>query len=156
MMTHRMIFHFVALAALAGAHGTAMSQANLPAPPAISNVAPSFGGTLFFSREQRDRMDRARKNGEPPSEDGTIAPERASVMNGFVRRSDGAATVWVDGEMRSDVPSAQIKKIVPADVGAGDPAKLKILSELDAPATTVPQKKKRRPAPKRPAIKVRT
>ena len=152
-MTYRALFQFIALATLAGVHGDASAQANSSAPPAISNVAPPFGGTLFFSREQRDRMDRARKNGEPQAEDGTIAPERASVMNGFVRRSDGAATVWVDGAMRSDVPSAQIRKIVPTDVGAGDPAKLKILSELDAPATTV---QKRRPAPKRPIAKPKT
>lgn len=51
-------------------------------------------GTLFTSPEERARLDRLRR-GEP------IDPAAARVgprqVTGFVKRSDGRSTVWIDG-----------------------------------------------------------
>lgn len=50
-------------------------------------------GTLFHSAEERARLDRLRR-GEPEGITGT--PARREVT-GFVRRSDGRGTVWING-----------------------------------------------------------
>ena len=55
-------------------------------------------GTLFTTAEERARLDRMRR-GEPavaPSVSGA-APTSAPVVTGFVKRSDGRNTVWIDG-----------------------------------------------------------
>ena len=75
--------------------------------------APSAGalelGTLFTSPEERARLDRLRR-GEPES---TTAGQGEGAVNptltGFVKRSDGRHTVWIDG---SPVPLSR--------PGAGD------------------------------------
>jgi hypothetical protein len=52
-------------------------------------------GTLFTTPEERARLDRLRR-GEP---DAAGLPVRigAPRLTGFVRRSDGRNTVWIDG-----------------------------------------------------------
>lgn len=63
---------------------------------------PQALGRLFFTPAERAALDRARA-GIPADSDQTstvIAPKRATRLNGFVERSDGKATVWVDGEPR--------------------------------------------------------
>lgn len=61
----------------------------LPAPPAL--------GTLFLTPEERERLDRMRR-GEPeiPAAAAPV-PGRPPAVTGFVKRSDGRHTVWVDG-----------------------------------------------------------
>ena len=50
-------------------------------------------GTLFFTPQERAALDRLRR-GEPE----TLAPRLARhSVTGFVRRSDGRNTVWIDG-----------------------------------------------------------
>ncbi len=82
-------------------------QASLPLP-----------GTLFTTREQRDKLDRTRRLGGIV-EDETIAPiePRASVINGFVKRSDGRDTVWVDNVMRRDPRAEAVGQLEPNMVG---------------------------------------
>lgn len=56
-------------------------------------------GRLFFSPEQRAALDARRKARVPDKP--AAAPMVASPMtrlDGFVRRSDGRSTVWVNGE----------------------------------------------------------
>lgn len=58
-------------------------------------------GTLFHTPEERARLDRLRR-GEPATPPGTQPNIGASVpqmpeVTGFVRRSDGRNTVWIDG-----------------------------------------------------------
>jgi hypothetical protein len=55
-------------------------------------------GTLFTTPEERARLDRIRR-GDPPAGDATVteAPTRAPVVTGYVKRSDGRSTVWIDG-----------------------------------------------------------
>ena len=52
-------------------------------------------GTLFNSPAERSRLDRLRR-GEPTDRAGSprVGP---SQVTGFVKRSDGRSTVWVDG-----------------------------------------------------------
>jgi len=50
-------------------------------------------GTLFNSPEERARLDRLRR-GEPAVMAG---PRGRSEVTGFVKRSDGRSTVWIDG-----------------------------------------------------------
>jgi hypothetical protein len=63
---------------------------------AAANAADSAAlGTLFFSAEERARLDRLRRGeGEPAA---APAPGQASAVTGFVKRSDGRNTVWIDG-----------------------------------------------------------
>jgi hypothetical protein len=67
----------------------------------LALAAPCAGavelGTLFTSPEERARLDRLRR-GEP--ETSTAQVERSSTapsLTGFVKRSDGRNTVWIDG-----------------------------------------------------------
>ena len=67
----------------------------------LALAAPSAGalelGTLFTTPEERVRLDKLRR-GEP---DNAAAGETARAPNptltGFVKRSDGRNTVWIDG-----------------------------------------------------------
>lgn len=51
-------------------------------------------GTLFNSPEERARLDRLRR-GEPPARAG--GRSGPNQVTGFVKRSDGRSTVWIDG-----------------------------------------------------------
>ena len=52
-------------------------------------------GTLFHTPQERERFDRLRR-GEP-AEAPDARPTRGPVVTGYVRRSDGRNTVWIDG-----------------------------------------------------------
>jgi hypothetical protein len=51
-------------------------------------------GTLFHSPEERARLDRLRR-GEAPA--AGAARDGAPAVTGYVKRSDGRSTVWIDG-----------------------------------------------------------
>jgi hypothetical protein len=55
-------------------------------------------GTLFTTPEERDRLDRLRR-GEPAVAAAPGSPDSARTpqVTGFVKRSDGRNTVWIDG-----------------------------------------------------------
>jgi hypothetical protein len=55
-------------------------------------------GTLFTTPEERARLDRLRR-GEPPATENSSVTGRsnAPVVTGYVKRSDGRNTVWIDG-----------------------------------------------------------
>lgn len=54
-------------------------------------------GTLFHTPEERARLDRMRR-GEPVGPvGGPAAPERPRELTGFVKRSDGPGTAFIDG-----------------------------------------------------------
>ena len=56
-------------------------------------------GTLFTTPEERARLDRLRR-GESPVSDAVVTSSRATapMVTGYVKRSDGRNTVWIDGE----------------------------------------------------------
>jgi hypothetical protein len=54
-------------------------------------------GTLFTSAEERARLDRLRR-GEPAAQAAaTAGGSGRREVTGFVQRSDGLGTVWIDG-----------------------------------------------------------
>ena len=83
---------------------------------AISPLTPPLAGTLFFAREQRDRLDRARKFGAISVEGDSNEPA-PTMLNGFVKRSDGQSAIWVDGRPRFNVQSEDVRRLQPQDVG---------------------------------------
>jgi hypothetical protein len=74
-------------------------------------------GRLFFTPEQRDALD-ARRRARVPDKP-AAAPVRASPttrLDGYVRRSDGKHTVWVNGDIAGD-STPQSDGRVPVTVG---------------------------------------
>jgi hypothetical protein len=63
--------------------------------PALAGAAEVPLGTLFHTPEERERLDRMRR-GEPESPQ-AATPGSAPSVTGFVKRSDGRHTVWIDG-----------------------------------------------------------
>ncbi|MGZ5037589.1 MAG: hypothetical protein ACXWF0_17385 [Usitatibacter sp.] len=53
-------------------------------------------GTLFTTPQERERLDRLRR-GEPETREAPGAARGRPTITGFVRRSDGRNTVWIDG-----------------------------------------------------------
>lgn len=53
-------------------------------------------GTLFNTQEERDRLDRLRR-GEPSVAGVSHEASSTPQVTGFVKRSDGRNTLWIDG-----------------------------------------------------------
>ena len=83
---------------------------------AIPSSREALNGRLFFSREQRERLDRLRAGGDMSAAQITVGP-RASGINGFVTRSDGETAVWVDGRVRYKASGENASRLRPQDVG---------------------------------------
>ena len=92
---------------------------NMPPPSKIADTTEPLVGTLFFSREQREKIDRARLRGVRIDEKSVLFLDGRPVINGFVKRSDGFTTVWVDGQPLSKVTLATSNMVEPSDVGGG-------------------------------------
>jgi hypothetical protein len=63
---------------------------------AAASAWPDELGTLFHTPEERARLDRLRR-GEPESAGSMAARTGVPEITGFVKRSDGRSTVWIDG-----------------------------------------------------------
>jgi hypothetical protein len=63
--------------------------------PMFAGAAEIALGTLFHTPEERERLDRMRR-GEPEKPQSS-APNGVPSVTGFVKRSDGRHTVWIDG-----------------------------------------------------------
>jgi hypothetical protein len=135
------------LAALLLAAGAAAAQAPASAPPppvpasvppAPANAAPDFG-TLFHSAEERARLDKLRR-GELP--DPPATRRGPPSVTGFVQRSDGRNTVWIDGR---PVPVAG-----PRAAPLFDP---RAVRDMPPPAKPEPEPAKPEPAKAEPADK---
>ena len=92
----------------------------------IPSTSQALAGKLFFSREQRERLDRARAGGGIVVEADVVGPP-VSRINGFVKRSDGETAVWVDGKARYNVVSGNVARLQPQDVD-GAPGEIRILA----------------------------
>ena len=64
---------------------------------AAGPVAAQELGRLFFTPEQRDALD-ARRKARLPDAPIAAAPSRSARIDGYVMRSGGKSTVWVNGE----------------------------------------------------------
>lgn len=82
---------------------------------AIPSTRQALSGRLFYSREERERMDRARAGNREAGERMQGDPG-APGINGFVKRSDSDAIVWVDGQAKL-VSAESAQKITPNMVG---------------------------------------
>ena len=98
--------------------------ASAQAPPAkassarpVIDTAKPLEGRLFFAVGERQRLDQARKRGLVVSDDGVFVGAPPNVLNGFVKRSDGKAAIWVDGEVRWNAQSQNTQSLVPSNVG---------------------------------------
>jgi hypothetical protein len=87
--------------------------------PAKAAAAASLVGTLFFARGEREQMDRARKGGvAAQSPEDLSTARKSSAINGFVERSDGVTSVWVDEQVRHNIEPAIAEQLEPMSVGA--------------------------------------
>ena len=111
--------------------GTRPNDAGMP----ISTVTQPLPGPLFFTPDQRARIDSARKRGvvvldeEVPE---VIAPP---VMNGFLRRSDGQVIAWIDGKVHWVTGSPGSQQLVPNMIG--EPSAVTIRQSGVEPSTAV-------------------
>lgn len=80
-------------------------------------------GTLFSTPEERDRLDRLRR-GEPAPSAASHPGSSTPQVTGFVKRSDGRDTVWIDGRPQP---------MGPASAQYTDPSKVQDARRADAP-----------------------
>jgi hypothetical protein len=75
-------------------------------------------GTLFTTPQERERLDRLRR-GEPGTQAGVDNAGRPEpAVTGFVRRSDGRNTIWIDGTPVAVRRSGADPLLDPAILGA--------------------------------------
>lgn len=57
----------------------------------------SLSGRLFYTPAQRAEMEAARNHAAPPAA-GIVSDPQDTVYNGYIRRSDGRTTLWINGQ----------------------------------------------------------
>ena len=107
-----------------GAQNPAAEHKSSDVNPA--EISQRLSGRLFYTREQRERMDRARARGDAIPGTTDVAPT-PSTLNGFVKRSDGQTMIWVDGQPRYNSTSRELAKLSPQDVG-GSSERIQLIS----------------------------
>ena len=80
---------------------------------ATAAAADDSLGTLFLTPQERARLDALRR-GDAPATPGTPDAPRARdhALTGFVQRSDGRTTVWIDGRPVS-IPARRVPPLDP-------------------------------------------
>jgi hypothetical protein len=114
------IIGFVGALGLCAMQSSAHAQttAKVPAATKLEPTPKVLTGTLFNTHEQRERLDQARQRGGAPEDEVVAAAEPGrSVINGFVKRSDGRNTAWVDDVMKRDPRSEVVEQLEPNVVG---------------------------------------
>jgi hypothetical protein len=80
-----------------------------------TETPPKLPGPLFQTEAERAQLDRARAGlPEVPPVPRPVSPP---VINGFVKRSDGRATVWVDGVVAKTDNALAMEQLEPMMVG---------------------------------------
>ena len=93
-------------------------------------------GTLFFTPAERSHLDKLRR-GENIATGESADP----VINGYIRRSDGVNTVWINGApFKAD--AKRLERIESLPVGAS--ARVEIRSGISNSTEPVPRKTKNR------------
>src|SRR5688572_5462970 len=73
----------------------------LTVAPSIATAEENALGRLFYKPEERAALDRARRGiPDTPNNKTTDTPLREPTLTGYVKRSDGRSTIWVDGTPR--------------------------------------------------------
>lgn len=89
-------------------------------------------GRLFFTPEQRAALDRQRSTREPERAPIVVAPKVR--LDGFVKRSGGKSTVWLNGaevDAATRLPEAGDKPVTVRAAAGGDTIRLKAGETLD-------------------------
>ena len=76
-----------------GTIGTTATSAYVPDP--VATTSRALSGKLFFTDAKRAQLNKARKDGVQIVNEEVVY--RTTVLNGFVKRSDGSTTYWVNG-----------------------------------------------------------
>lgn len=101
---------------------------------ALALAAPAGAaelGTLFHSPEERANLEKLRR-GEVVQEEALAAPARKPEVTGFVRRSDGRNTVWINGVPVAVAGARGEALMDPETVRSGEGGTVRI--ERDKPA----------------------
>jgi len=83
---------------------------------------PALGqqlGRLFFTPEQRDALD-ARRKARLPDKPAAVVASPTTRLDGYVMRSGGKSTVWVNGESIVEGAQPEGLRVQPA---RGDPSR---------------------------------
>jgi hypothetical protein len=85
-----------------------------------ASVSQEFG-RLFFTPEQRAALDARRKARVPDKPAAVVVASPTTKLDGYVKRSDGPSTVWVNGEPlpEGDGDAPRIGPRVSISVGEG-------------------------------------
>ena len=80
-----------------------MSRALLLLALALASAAAEAEelGRLFFTPEQRAALD-ARRRARIPDSPGSVLATPVTRVDGFVKRSAGPSTIWINGESSTD------------------------------------------------------
>lgn len=84
-------------------------------PDPVSTTYRPLNGKLFFTDAERDRLDKARKDGVSVVDSDIVA--RSPQVDGFVNSSSGRTTYWVDGGQRIDAKPRDDLAATPKMVG---------------------------------------
>lgn len=97
-------------------------------------ATPKLPGPLFQTQEERAQLDRARA-GLPAV--APAPPKRTTppVINGFVKRSDGRATVWIDGVVAKTDNAVAVEQLEPMMVGGSS----RLITQANRAAPATPQ-----------------
>ena len=92
---------------------------------ALQPCAAQELGRIFFTADQREALDARRKARVPDKPAAPVAASPTTRLDGYVRRSDGRSTVFIDGqpipEGTSEAPRVEARPDgrVPVNVGEG-------------------------------------
>ena len=76
-------------------------------------------GRLFFTPEQREALDARRKARVPDKPAAVVVASPTTKLDGYVKRSGGPSTVWVNGEPLPEGAGARIGPRVSISIGEG-------------------------------------
>ena len=105
---------------------TALPRRSLAAAACLACAVASAAelGTLFSTPDERDRLDRLRR-GEPVAAAASRETSRTPQVTGFVKRSDGRNTVWIDG-MAIAVGKRDVERLLEPPAPPPQPGKLRV------------------------------
>jgi hypothetical protein len=115
---------------------------NTPAVAKLERAPKVLTGTLFSTHEQRERLDRSRQRGGVPEDEAVVVDVGAkeserSVINGFVKRSDGRDMVWVDDVMKRDPRAEIVEQLEPNVVGGNNSVSTRLLISTPKSSSTI-------------------
>jgi len=71
-------------------------------------------GRLFFTPEQRAELDARRKAGVPDKPAAVLIESPSTTLDGYVKRSNGKSTVWLNGEPVTEGTDAKRAQVIPS------------------------------------------